>query len=231
MKRSRTAQTRRLNSTWSPSGSAGCPAGKVERRLVMIGVRLPEEGTLSAEYFRRRVSAICFSANCWSTFSRTPLKISGFPTNFAAAKMNRSGSRKNSASRDCRQKTEFTLRERPAQRCVGQIQDHQVSGVRDRRLYLARRHPEITSAPCWSATRVQMGSSFPAESDPASQKNSWQHRRAIAKAQVYYVSLYQLTRENQRQMGLWDHAGGHEALPVGQACVCRPDQIHRVDAR
>jgi hypothetical protein len=36
--------TRRSNSTWSSSGSAGCPAGKVERRLVMIGVRLPEEG-------------------------------------------------------------------------------------------------------------------------------------------------------------------------------------------
>jgi hypothetical protein len=88
--------------------------------------------------------------------------------------MNRSGSRTNTASRDCRQKTEFTLRERPAQRCVGQIQDHQISGVRDRRLYLARGHPEITSAPCWSATRVQTGSSFPAESDPASQKNSWQ---------------------------------------------------------
>ena len=62
-------------------------------------------------------------------------------------------------------------------------------------------------------------------------KTLGKHRRAIAKAQVYYVSLYQLTSENQRQMGLWDHAGGHEALPVGQACVCRPDQIHRVDAR
>jgi hypothetical protein len=36
--------TRRSNSTWSSSGSASCPAGKVERRLVMIGVRLPEEG-------------------------------------------------------------------------------------------------------------------------------------------------------------------------------------------
>ena len=36
--------TRRSSSTWSSSGSAGCPAGKVERRLVMIGVRLPEEG-------------------------------------------------------------------------------------------------------------------------------------------------------------------------------------------
>jgi hypothetical protein len=36
--------TRRSNSAWSSSGSAGCPAGKVERRLVMIGVRLPEEG-------------------------------------------------------------------------------------------------------------------------------------------------------------------------------------------
>ena len=36
--------TRRSNSTWSSSGTAGCPAGKVERRLVMFGVRLPEEG-------------------------------------------------------------------------------------------------------------------------------------------------------------------------------------------
>ena len=36
--------TRRSNWAWSSSGSAGCPAGKVERRLVMIGVRLPEEG-------------------------------------------------------------------------------------------------------------------------------------------------------------------------------------------
>ena len=36
--------TRRSNSTWSSSGSAGCPARKVERRLVMIGVRFPEEG-------------------------------------------------------------------------------------------------------------------------------------------------------------------------------------------
>jgi hypothetical protein len=56
---------------------AGCPAGKVERRLVMIGVRLPEEGAVSAQYFRRRFSAICFSANCWPTFSRTSLKKSG----------------------------------------------------------------------------------------------------------------------------------------------------------
>ena len=36
--------TRRSSSTWSSSGSVGCLAGKVERRLVMIGVRLPEEG-------------------------------------------------------------------------------------------------------------------------------------------------------------------------------------------
>src|SRR6516165_2066836 len=36
--------TRRSSSTCSSSGSAVCLAGKVERRLVMIGVRLPEEG-------------------------------------------------------------------------------------------------------------------------------------------------------------------------------------------
>jgi hypothetical protein len=52
--------TRRSNSTWSSSESAGYPAGKVEWRLVMIGVRLPEEGGLSTQYFRRRLSAICW---------------------------------------------------------------------------------------------------------------------------------------------------------------------------
>ena len=34
--------TPRSNSTWSSPGSAGCPAGKMERSLVMIGVCLPE---------------------------------------------------------------------------------------------------------------------------------------------------------------------------------------------
>jgi len=64
--------TRRSNSTWGSSGSAGCPAGKVERCLVMIGVRLPKEGGPVGTIFRRRFSAICLSANCWPTFSRTP---------------------------------------------------------------------------------------------------------------------------------------------------------------
>jgi hypothetical protein len=36
--------TRRSNSTSNSSESAGCPAGKVELRMVMIGVCLPEEG-------------------------------------------------------------------------------------------------------------------------------------------------------------------------------------------
>ena len=42
-----------------------------------------------------------------------------------------------------RQETEFGLRKRSAQRCLGQIQDHQGSGIRYRRLHVARRRAEI----------------------------------------------------------------------------------------
>src|SRR6516165_7507541 len=43
IKRSGSGTLRRSNSTWSSSGSAGCPARKVERCLVMIGLRLPKK--------------------------------------------------------------------------------------------------------------------------------------------------------------------------------------------
>ena len=57
--------TRRSNSTWSSSGSAGCPARKMERRLVMIGVSVPEEGGPVSTIFPSGFFGNCFSANCW----------------------------------------------------------------------------------------------------------------------------------------------------------------------
>ena len=54
--------------------------------------------------------------------------------------------------------------------------------------------------------------------------------RKVSKAQGVVLPVYQLTREEQRQMGSWDYPGCHETLPVGQTCTGRPNKVYRVDA-
>src|SRR5262249_32122696 len=126
---------------------------------------------LSAEYFRRRVSAICFSANCWPTFSRTPLKISGFLTSFAATKMNCSGLLRNSAWKAWLRKDQIQ-----STKAVGSAAPGSNSRSPKPKSSLSAatrclREAGAILVLCSSATRVQRGSYLPAESAPVFPEN------------------------------------------------------------
>jgi len=101
--------TRRSNSTWGSSESAGCPAGKVERCLIMIGVRLPEEGGPVGTIFPSASFGNLLQRKLLANFLKNPLNISGSLTSYAAPKMSCSASLNSLASRDWSPKTEFNL--------------------------------------------------------------------------------------------------------------------------
>lgn len=98
--------TRRSNSTWSSSGSAGCPAGKVERHLVMIGVRLPEEGDPVGTIFPSAFFGNLLQRKLLANLLKNPSEKSGSQMSSAAPKMSCFGSRKSWASRDWSRKEE-----------------------------------------------------------------------------------------------------------------------------
>ena len=83
---------------------------------------------------------------------------------FAAAKMNSPGCSRVWPRGPGRQTPKFSLRKRSTERRLGQIQNHQISGVRYRRLHVARGKPEPLRT--WSATTGRTGWCSPAELAP-----------------------------------------------------------------
>jgi len=136
--------------------------------------------------------------------------------------MNCSGLLKNSASRASRQKTKFTLRKRSTQRGLGQIQDHQVSGVRDRRLHVTRRRTQIFRLSArrlpgcgrtfvYRQSRDRLFGKTPGSVDAQLQK--------LRQATCPFINS---PEKNQRQMGPRDYAGSHENVAAGSNLYCWP---------
>jgi hypothetical protein len=96
-------------------------------------------------------------------------------------------------------------------------------GVRYRGLHAARGKSGNISVRCWSATMSQAGAMFADRVGTGSSERLLASVDArLQKDPTGHLSVHQLAREIQRQMGTGDYAGSHETLPVGQASAGRP---------